>query len=632
MRALAVVLVVAFHAGLAVPGGFTGVDIFFVISGFVITRSLLGELARVGSISLRRFYERRVKRLLPALGVMLVFVASVGTLAGPAATQRSSSITGVFASVFTANLYLGSLSPGYFDTSMSLNPLLHTWTLAVEEQFYLVFPIVLLASATVARSWMRGQQLRVAASVIAAVSAASFIYSESSTSRFAFYSASTRAWEFGAGALILIAAPRLARLPGEAARLLALLGLGAIFAAALAGHSSWPPAQTALLPVAGACALLAAGTATRSGISGVLGSKLPRWLGDRSYGWYLWHWPLIVFALSLWPGSSAAAPLAACAALLPAWISYRFVETPIRLDHRRQGRSVVALALTCTCLPILAFLGSGAIRGVLGSSSSMVSWRSSRLLHADVSKGCDSYVPLSLRSRGSCTWEVARSRGQIVLVGDSNAGHLTEPVVSAGNHAGFDVTALTYSSCPYVGIPTQPSCERFVDQNLATLRHTHPRLVILASRTDVYLRNATPPERREWQRRLASIVTELNAAGVPVLIVHPVPLLAIAADRCAVVSILTNACGSTVRRVDAERALSRADVIEQAAANSAPLTSTLDLDNQLCGRSTCSTMRNGIVMYRDDEHLSVEGAATLTGRFEQAIVARIGGADRVAAG
>jgi peptidoglycan/LPS O-acetylase OafA/YrhL len=151
LRGIAVLLVVLYHAGLDVPGGFTGVDVFFVISGFVITGLLLRELDASGSLDLRRFYARRIRRLLPALAVMLTVVAAVGLLASPVGAQVTTAHTGIAASLFAANAYLYRLGTGYFDVRTTLDPLLHTWTLGVEEQFYLVFPALLLAAWRVAR-------------------------------------------------------------------------------------------------------------------------------------------------------------------------------------------------------------------------------------------------------------------------------------------------------------------------------------------------------------------------------------------------------------------------------------------------------------------------------------------------
>lgn len=156
LRGVAVLLVVLYHASLPVAGGFTGVDVFFVISGFVIARALWTELRSTGRIDLRHFYARRIKRLLPALALLLVAVAAMGALASPIGAQRESALTGIAASLFAANAYLYHLPAGYFDVNTGLVPLLHTWTLAVEEQFYLVFPGLLLASWHLTGRWRRG--------------------------------------------------------------------------------------------------------------------------------------------------------------------------------------------------------------------------------------------------------------------------------------------------------------------------------------------------------------------------------------------------------------------------------------------------------------------------------------------
>ena len=228
LRAVAVLLVVAFHAGLPVPGGFSGVDVFFAISGFVITGTLLRELTSAGRIDLPRFYVRRIRRLLPALALMVTTVAVLGTLASPLATQRTGALTGIAASVFAANVYLYQLPTGYFDVSATLDPLLHTWTLAVEEQFYLVFPALLILGWACTRGrGERGRRLGTAA-IVAAVSVVSYVLAVrlaggwapgglDSPESFGFYGSPTRAWEFGLGALVALAAPWLAKLPARSA-------------------------------------------------------------------------------------------------------------------------------------------------------------------------------------------------------------------------------------------------------------------------------------------------------------------------------------------------------------------------------------------------------------------------------
>jgi peptidoglycan/LPS O-acetylase OafA/YrhL len=301
LRALAVLLVVAFHAGLPVPGGFMGVDVFFAISGFVITSMLLAELESGDGIDFPRFYIRRARRLLPALAFMLSVVLALGALLSPAVTQHMTALTGMAASVFAANAYLLNLGTGYFDANTALNPLLHTWTLAVEEQFYIVFPALLLLGWLLGRR--RGGANRRIGSflLVGAVSMGSLVLflelsagwtslGPAAPERFAFYSSLTRGWEFGAGALLALSTPWLARLSPLVARCLGAAGVLAIALAAFSGRGVWIPGTAAFLPVLGTCSLIAAGSAPGL-VSSALSARPVVWVGDLSYSWYLWHWP-----------------------------------------------------------------------------------------------------------------------------------------------------------------------------------------------------------------------------------------------------------------------------------------------------------------------------------------------------
>ncbi|MBU6280558.1 MAG: acyltransferase, partial [Actinomycetales bacterium] len=307
LRAIAVLLVVAFHAGLPVPGGFVGVDVFFVISGFVITGLLLREFAGSGRLNFRRFYSRRFRRLIPALALVVTVTALLAIpLQSPFGAQQVTAKTGIGSMLLLANAVIYQVSGAYFDGPAELNALLNTWSLSVEEQFYLLFPAVLAVGWWLSRRWFSrvGHRELGAITLVALLSGASFALSVWFTfadhpigfierpAQFAFYASLTRAWEFGAGALLAFAAQRWQ--PSQRAGLI-LGSAGAvllILSVFLIDGAVPFPGWAALPPVAATLLLIAAGPTSATGRALSVGVMV--WIGALSYSWYLWHWPLIV--------------------------------------------------------------------------------------------------------------------------------------------------------------------------------------------------------------------------------------------------------------------------------------------------------------------------------------------------
>jgi peptidoglycan/LPS O-acetylase OafA/YrhL len=559
--------------------------------------------------------------------------------------------TGIAASLFAANIYLYHLGTGYFAIKSGLDPLLHTWTLAVEEQFYLVFPLLLLVVWRLARRRPRLVAIVVVGagcipSFGTAVVLAGGPETFDSHQRVAFYGSPTRAWEFGAGALLALIAPQLPRVSQFVRATLGFGGFAAILAGAflIKGTTSFP-GWWALLPVGGTCGLLASGSPTSSLSATRLLSVRPLvWLGNLSYSWYLWHWPAIVFAKALFPHSPVSGAAAALS-LLPAWLSYRYVENPIRFNPRFKSRRTLALATICIAVPIASSAGLLAMHGALERTAALRQWGQVTVSHADIARGCESTVPIGRRSAPqwrSCTWKVPHPRGLVVLVGDSNAGQFTEPVTRAGTAAGYDVTVAPLAGCPFVAIRivnssvSEADCRRFDSESLAALLHLHPSLVILANRDDLLISTSSkgfgsvaggqvafdaPRKARLWEQGLAAVLQPLSRAGIPVLLVRPVPAMPSLPSGCAVLRVLVHACAGSVtrRKVAATRRVAIA--AENQAAGSGSTIVFADFENDFCGATTCSSVRHATILYRDLDHLTVAGALTLTHAFYREITA-----------
>ncbi len=373
LRAVAVLLVVLFHAGVpGFSGGYVGVDVFFVISGAVITGVLLRERASTGGTSVAAFYARRARRILPAATlVIVVTVMATYLLLGVGPGARTAA-DGRWAAVFLANVHFIATGTNYLDATHLPSPLQNFWSLAVEEQFYLVYPtFVLLVAALRPRMSLRA---KLAVGLVLAI-AGSFTLSVVQTSSnpvVAYFSPFTRAWELALGALVAVATRWLLRLPAAAAAAVTWIGLGAVVvsSATFNGSTAYPGAAVAI-PVVGAAMVIAGGVAAPAMGGEVLLGRGPfRWLGRRSYSLYLWHWP----ALALAAQSAGKATLSVPAnlvvvgiSLLVAMATYAAVENPVRHSGFLMRRPLASIGLGAA-LSLGAFV-TVSVPGLLTSAS-----------------------------------------------------------------------------------------------------------------------------------------------------------------------------------------------------------------------------------------------------------------------
>ena len=350
LRTVAVLFVLVYHLGVnRLSGGFAGVDIFFVISGFLITSGLIKDTERRGRVSLSEFYARRARRLLPAASVVLVFTALVGSQVMPEADLGNLASDVAAAALYVVNWALAFRSVDYLAEDASVSPVQHYWSLSVEEQFYVVIPILMIVLALLARR-LHLHFRRILTISIAAIVVASFVYSvvhTASSPETAYFFSTTRAWELGIGSLVACAVPLLRKLPRPGATVLAAVGLLAALASGVLISSATPwPGYAAALPTLGTAAVIAAGVAHADTVTGrLLGLRPMVWIGGLSYSIYLWHWPLIVFANELGYTRWRHRILIAVASIALAWLSKKFIEDPIRFRGPWAKRARPALAM-----------------------------------------------------------------------------------------------------------------------------------------------------------------------------------------------------------------------------------------------------------------------------------------------
>jgi len=375
LRAVAVVLVLLYHASVpGFTGGYVGVDVFFVLSGFLITGLLLREVRRTGAISLPSFYARRARRLLPAAALVLLVTIVASVFMMPPLRVPDVAGDATSAALYVSNIHFALQATDYLQADLAPSPILHFWSLSVEEQFYLFWPAIVLLVAR-GRS-DPGRWIAVAAGIIAVASFGLSLWLTEANAPWAFFSLPTRAWELGLGAFLAIGAAQLSRIPARPAAIAAWVGLAMVGASGVVLDSSTPfPGVAALLPTLG-CALVIAGGFRQSALAPGrwLSTAIPRFLGRISYSLYLWHWPLLVLpavALDMKLPWWARGALVLIAIGLAA-ATQRWVESPLRL-----GRGVGTL-------PHRNLAMAGALSLIVATVSLGIGVRATNALHGTV--------------------------------------------------------------------------------------------------------------------------------------------------------------------------------------------------------------------------------------------------------
>ncbi|MGJ4950695.1 acyltransferase family protein [Bradyrhizobium sp. HKCCYLS20291] len=611
LRALAVLAVVAFHfEAPAIFGGFVGVDIFFVISGYLITGIITAEIAK-GEFSFVRFYERRVRRLLPALYVM-VAVAAIPASRDLLSSERVEFFRSAAAVVsFTSNIFFW-LQSGYFDHAAVDKPLLHTWSLAVEEQFYLVLPIVV---------WLvlRGARGRWLPLILALLAAGSFalglMLMRSGASASAFFLSPPRAWEFLLGSLVAVSGlpePR----PGLAQRSARVLSL-VLMVVPILSLRPGPgfPGVNALAPCLGAALFLWSGV----GVANVRRSPLSplgvaAFFGRISYSLYLWHWPVFAFARFAKPGLALDGWERLGLFMLTvavATLSWRFVEQPFRTRRLvATPRAAFGLAAAASVV-LLAGSGTGLLRA---GALSDVDREAQRL---DAYNDYDRAQPYRVgtcfatpdgRVAAECLRTVT-GKTNVLLWGDSFAAQYYHGLRAQLDPESVNIMQASQPTCmPTFSAETQgvPACRALADQMRDYLATTRPDLILLSAD---WLENARPPRFPGMVRDLKSMLDRLRAAGIPVVLLGPAVQF-----RARLPSMLARAIlrGVTPDPV----AFVRSDIFALDAAMQAALPTSagfayVSVLASVCEGGRCPLTTANFPLSFDHAHLTAQGSETV---------------------
>ena len=610
LRAIAVAAVVAYHAfPAAVPGGFVGVDIFFVISGYLITSLLVRERADTGRVDFFAFYARRMRRLLPALvamlvGVMLLLVVLMGRHERLASDAASSSLWSL---LFAANLHFQATVGGYFDAAADTRPMLHLWSLAVEEQYYLIYPwllVALLARVSAAPGrWLAG------------LASASFVLSEywaNVEPGMGFYQMPSRFWELAAGGLVALSptVPAGRRsLPGLLPAGLALV----LLACACTGRWGAFPGKAALPVVAGTAMVLLAihrGAVAGPGAS-LLRSRPLVALGLVSYSLYLWHWPLLVMAQQarIEPAGPGLRVAACALALLLAILSWRFVETPVRRWRIRNPVRWLGAGVLATMVAGGAIIGLSRLDRVPAEARRISAFTRNDMpaindaCRFDQARTVDVPLPDHCNSRPAQVPTFA-------LWGDSHAMAWQPFAWRLAEAADASAAALTLNSCAPAKGRVDPgqsaNCERFNRQAMEWLARQPLDTIMIAQRWPRALSAdaSVPAHLASRLDALAFALEELRHVR-RVIVIGPLPTARRAAPDCIALG-WERECGIP-RALHGQRAAPAWRRLE-ALALRYPNVVLLDPADYFCDTADCPPTRDGVGLYWDDNHVTASAA------------------------
>lgn len=604
LRALAAILVTVFHARL-LPGGFIGVDIFYVISGYLITGLILREIEKTGTLDLRSFYQRRIKRLLPTSVFVLFVTAIFAWILFPPITRDALGRDLFAAATYISNYLFAWWQNDYQNLNATPSPFIHYWSLAVEEQFYLIWPIFILFLARYGKKVILGG--------IAITTLGSLLFSIYLTQVapiWAFYSLPTRAWELGFGALLLFIPETKKKM-----RILPWLGFfGITFASLNFNENTAFPGKNALIPVIATVVLIASIKYWPPLFNDLSNSRVSQWLGAISYPLYLWHWPALVL-----PSSALGRPLrfyerflCILLTIILAHFTSKYVEEPLR--HKNLSPRTIykgAIVTTASSLAVgtlIAFSTSSIIttKGDISYQFDLV-----KVMEKPAVYGDDCHVNYGETKSGFCTYGDKNSSETIVLYGDSHAAQWFPTLEKLAKQRGFKLISLTKSACPAVdanrpdqGAFKQVHCTKWRQNSIERIAKIKPMAVITSSFQYFTPANERVSRATWWRDGQRKLLSDLTGSTDHLIYISDTPRPLRDIPNC-LASRNSRVCDSTQK--------TRVSIIFGfEVVNPTPW---------LCS-SFCPAIIDGTVAYRDASHISVEMALKLLPKLEEALIAK----------
>lgn len=625
LRAVAILLIVAYHAGIpGFSGGFIGVDVFFVISGYLITRHLLRDSEATGSVAFGAFWARRIRRLVPGLALMVAVTLIAGLVIITPFDMLETAKEGGASALYVSNILFAQNTQNYFGSNPNKSPFLHTWSLGVEEQFYLLWPFLVLGLMLITRR-RRHRHRHGSLVLFAALFLVSFALNLRWTgegSAWAFFSLPTRAWEFAAGGFLGSLAIRKStnRLLQPAVGVVGLALL--IGATELFNSSTAYPGRNALVPVAGTTLLILSGGSghnayLRSPVSRALSIRPMQWTGRLSYSWYLWHWPFIVLSVLVFNnGGTPIRTAAALASLGVAYLAFRYVENPVRFATSivRSVRRTFALGLVITIAAL----------GVAGGTWFVSSQRTPASFNAQMAVALKSFFPgchphVTPQGTFVCYGGDLTAPVTVALVGDSHAATWFNALSNVAAHQHVRVLLLTNPDCPFIPIEVRPAPNGPVNTQQCVVRRSEgmrllsaikPKAVILTQHTGVYLgsimnSSGSVPSQQEqvalWKHAFRSFLEEEHSLDIRPAVILDNPTLPQTPAECV------SATGS-IAECEPTRSVALASGRPLQSAELQVLDTLKDVprfapDNVLCNATGCPLELRGYLLYADTNHL-----------------------------